>query len=129
MQDIISKLQKWKDSTENSSFETISTITLNSNTLHLTVSGDSLENAYSQIAHICGVLADTKVETVQPSTAPATSFSNSNNNNSVTPISTPTTSILNAFGDKKPIRIYNPAVPLSNEESIIEYNGLTYVVK
>lgn len=119
MNDIKSKLQNWKDSTPNSEFETISTITLKTDTLNLSVHGDSLESAYQQIENICKNVGTIPSMKITPTL---------DTNNSLQTSTTPS-NIINAFGDKKPIRIYNPNVPLAAEESTVEYNGLTYVVK
>lgn len=112
MTDIKKKLQMWKESTPNGTYETRSTISIKTDTMDVTVHGNSLEEAYAQLEAICNkqapVLENEAVQ--QPSTFPQNSM-------------------LEAFGDKKPVRIFSPGAVLAPGESTVTYGGTTYVVK
>lgn len=99
------RLEDWKKNTPNGEYQTVSTITLKTNSMDVSVHGNSLEEAFAQLESICK-------ET--PQTIPMTQESKS---------------LADALGNKILVRLHTPSMPLGVGESTFEYNGTTWVVK
>lgn len=126
MSDVKQKLQMWKEKNPNGSYETLSTITIKTDTMELTAKGNSLEEAFSQIESICN---EKEIQSGGMASQPNTFQQNNTPNNTMAQINTGIGQNTDVFNGKKPVRIHSPSIPLAVGESTVEYGGLTYVVK
>lgn len=117
---VVDKLNEWKTKS-NGEFSTFSTITIKSDTLNVSVTGKDLEDAFLQIEAICG---EKKGEQVTP----APTFPQTQPAQQVIPSITKPKSIQEALNGKQLVRIHGTE-PLNVGESLIEFNGIAYVVR
>lgn len=115
----LERLDTWKKQS-NGEYSTFSTITIKSDTLNVSVTGKDLDDAFKQIEAIC---AEKKEEQVTP----APTFQ-TYSEQPVTPFTNKPKSIQEALNGKQLVRIHGSET-LAPDESLIEYNGINYVVR
>lgn len=121
---IMQKLEEWKNTNPNGSFTVNSTISIKSPTMEITVHGNTLEDAYSQIEQICKEKAPVSNQPFQNNPAPNPAQAPLN-----TPINMNSGKLPAEFNGKVPVRVYTTGQTLMPGESTVAVGGLTYVVK
>ena len=122
--DILQKLEEWKNTNPNGSFTVNSTISIKSPTMEITVHGNTLEDAYSQIEQICKEKAQVPNQPFQNNPAPNPAQAPLN-----TPLNMNSGKLPAEFNGKVPVRVYTAGQALMPGESTVAVGGLTYVVK
>lgn len=117
--DVKKRLEEWKNANSDGVYETLSTITIKTNTMSITVSGGSLEEAFSQIEGICK--AEEKV-------APATNSFLSTIPATATPVMQEAKALTDVLKGRTLLRVHTPNIPLAPNEETILFNGTTWVV-
>lgn len=117
--DVKKRLEEWKNSHPDGVYETLSTITVKTKSMNVSVSGSSLEEAFSQLEGICK--GEEKV-------APATNSFLSTNNTLATPVTEEAKALTDLLKGRTLLRMHTPSIPLAPNEDTIVFNGTTWVV-